>query len=175
MNEREAAAVLLIGAPGSGKSSVAGTLGTLLETEDVAYGGIETDLLSWGWPWLTLEQWLPQLRSLIALERQAGRRLHLVVATPETDAELEAIVDALDAERVVVVCLTAPADLVANRVAHREPDSWPGKAMLEQHARALADAIPRLAGIDVVLSTRDRRPADVALDVRRQMVRIGLA
>jgi predicted kinase len=168
-------ALLITGGPGSGKSSVAGALGTLLEVEGVRYGAIETELLAWGWPWLTLEDSLPQLRSLVALQREAGRELFLIIATTETEAQLRGVLDAVQASRIHVVCLSAPAELAAQRVADREPDSWPGKAALVEHARQLADVIPALSGIDHVLSTRDRSAPQVAAELRELMFdRFGL-
>lgn len=169
-------ALLVVGGPGSGKSSVASALGTLLEVEGVRYGAIETELLAWAWPWLSLEDSLPQLRSLVALQREAGRELFLIIATTETEADLRGVLDAVPANRVLVICLSAPADLAAQRVADREPDTWPGKAGLVEHARHLADVIPALSGIDHVLSTRDRAAPEVAAEVRELMSeRFGLA
>ncbi|MGA8335221.1 MAG: hypothetical protein WB761_10785, partial [Solirubrobacteraceae bacterium] len=63
---------------------------------------------------------------------------------------------------VLVVCLAASTDIAAERVAAREPDSWPGKAALVDHARTLAQQIPAIPGLDLVISTVDRAAADVA-------------
>lgn len=168
--------VLLTGSPGAGKSSVAEALGTMLERDAVPYGVIETDQLGWGWPWLTLDECLPQLRVLVELQRQAGRRMFLVVATTETQAELDAVVGAVEAERVLAVCLVAPAALVARRVAEREPDSWPGKSGLVEHARELADVIWRLPGIALAISTEDREAVDVAAELHDVIAtRFGLS
>ena len=114
-------ALILIGGPGSGKSSVLDALGTMLEIDDVQFGAIETEQLARGWPWLNPAQWMPQLEAVIELQRRAGRQRFLVAATTETEQELRAVVNAVAAEQVVVVCLSAPADLAARRVAEREP------------------------------------------------------
>lgn len=161
--------MLITGAPGSGKTAVASALGTLLERDEVHYGGIETDQLSWGWPWLSLAECLVQLRALVELQLEAGRRLLVVVATVETPTELDAVLEAVGAGRRLVVCLSAPADVLAQRVSDREPDDWPGKAPLVAHARELAERVPRLAGIDHVLPTADRLPTDVASEVLKLM------
>jgi catechol 2,3-dioxygenase-like lactoylglutathione lyase family enzyme len=160
------AALVLTGAPGTGKTSVLEALGTLLEIDDVAYGAIESEQLAWGWPWLEPSQWLPQLASVIALQRQAGRRLFLVAATTETADELGALVGAIGAQRVLTVCLSAPPEVAAKRVAAREPDRWPGKAALVAHARELAASMPSIDGIDLVLETDGRDPEAVADEVR---------
>jgi len=167
-------ALILIGAPGCGKSSVLDALSTMLEIDDVEFGAIETEQLARGWPWLTAAEWMPQLEAVVELQRRAGRQTFLVVSTPEDQQELRAVVDAVGAEQIVVVCLHAPADLAARRVAAREPDSWPGKAPLVEHARKLAGEIPSLRGIDVVLSTVDRQPSEVAGEVKSLLAAKGM-
>jgi chloramphenicol 3-O-phosphotransferase len=98
----------------------------------------------------------------------------LVVATTETDEELQAIVDVVADDRVLVVCLSAPGEEAARRVAEREPDSWPGKPALVEHARRLAHDIPLLRAVDVVVRTGDRRAEDVAAEVRELLISHGL-
>lgn len=167
-------ALILTGAPGAGKSDVLDALSTLLEIDRVRFGAIETEQLARGWPWLPLTHSLRQLTAVIELQREEGRNLFLVVATTEGERELCAVVDAVAADQVVVVCLAAPPDLVAARVAHREPDWWPGKVGLVEHARELADVIPSIAGIDLVLSTVDRGAPEVAAEIRELLLDRGL-
>jgi predicted kinase len=97
-----------------------------------------------------------------------------VVATTEDEQQLRSVIDAVAADRVLVVCLSASADVVAERVAAREPDSWPGKADLIEHARLLADEVPSIDGIDVVLPTTDWRAVDVAAKVRDLLLEHGV-
>jgi hypothetical protein len=99
------------------------------------------------------------------LQRQLGREHFLVVATTETDQELRSVIDTVGAQRVMVVCVSAAPDVVARRVADREPDSWPGKGPLIDHARRLAVRIPRLPAIDAILRTDERRAAQVGDEV----------
>lgn len=166
------AALVLTGAPGTGKTSVLEALTTLLEIDEVAYGAIECEQLAWGSPWLRPAEWVPILAAVISLQRQAGRRLSLVVATTESHAELRAVLGAVAAERVLVVCLDAPPATVAVRIAAREPDAWPGKAALIAHARELAKSIPALTGVDLVLDTEARDPVAVAGAIR-DALRVG--
>jgi chloramphenicol 3-O-phosphotransferase len=167
-------ALILTGAPGSGKSSVLDALSTLLEIDEIPFSAIETEQFSRGWPWLSAAEWLPQLEAVIQLQRRVGRHTFLIVATTETEQELRGVVNAVNAEPVAIVCLEAPAELAARRVAEREPDSWPGKPDLVAHARTLADTIPALAGIDASLPTADRDPEDVALEIRALMTGMGI-
>ena len=117
---------------------------------------------------------MPQLSAAVEFQRKAGRTTFLVVATTETEAELRTVIDAVSAEPAVVVCLTAPPQLAATRVADREPDSWPGKASLIEHARQLAVDIPSLPGIDARCSTVDRRPEEVAAEVKELLTARGI-
>jgi chloramphenicol 3-O-phosphotransferase len=155
-------ALVLTGAPGSGKSSVLQALGTELELRGVEYGAIESEQLAWGSPWLAPAQWLPQLAAVLRLQVDAGRRLLLVAATTETTAELRGVVEATGADQVLVVCLRARPATVGARIDRREPDRWPGKRGLIEHARGLAEAIPVIDGIDHVIGTDDARAEDVA-------------
>lgn len=158
-------ALLIIGAPGAGKSALLDALSTRLEINDVTFGAVECDELSRGWPYPPLDEALPRLATVTDLQRQAGRSLLLVVATPETRGELDAVIDAINAEHTLVLCLRAPANVVAARVEAREPDRWPGKRPLINHARELADTIPTLGAINAVLDSSQRPVEELASEV----------
>ena len=167
-------AIVLTGAPGAGKTSVAEALSSLLETEGIAHGALEAEQLEWGHPWLSFEQAMEQLAAVLAIQRRVGRSLFLLVATTETAAELQALLDAVAADETLVAALRAPPATVAARVLAREPESWPHREALAEHARDLAEVIPRLAGVDVVLDTAGRAPEDVARELRTELGRRGL-
>lgn len=93
---------------GAGKSSVLEKLATLLEIEGIEFGALESEQLGWGSPWLSGEPWLGQLRAVLELQRQAGRRRFLIAATTETSEELAAVRDAIAVDRLVAVLLSAP-------------------------------------------------------------------
>jgi hypothetical protein len=160
-------ALILTGPPGAGKSSVLEALTTLLEIDGVEFSALESEQLGWGSPWLSAEQWLPQLAAVMALQRQVGRRLFLVAATTETTDELCRVVEAVGADRSLVVLLVAAPEVVAARIDSREPDLWPGKANLIEHARSLAVSMPQdLAGVDAQVRTDGRAAVDVAAELR---------
>ena len=163
------AAVVLIGAPGAGKSAVLDALAMLLEQNGVEHGAIESEELTRGFPPLPNAALLEQLAAVVDRQLGAGRRLFLVAFTAESDAELRAVLAVTGAQRTLVVCLRAPADVLAERVQEREPDAWPGKPALIAHARALAGEVPALDGIDLVLDTGARDADDLARAVLAAM------
>lgn len=166
--------LFLTGAPGTGKSTVLSELGSILERDQVQHSLLESEALSQGWPLLAAEQWIAQLDAVLALQRDAGRQLFLIAGTPETDEQLASALAVMRADTVLVAGLRAAAETVAARLSAREPDSWPGKGSLIARARRLAEAMPSLAGLDVLIDTDERGAADVALTLHALMGTHGL-
>jgi hypothetical protein len=129
---------------------------------------------TWGSPWLYGEPWLRQLRAVLELQRQAGRQRFLVAATTETTERLAAVRDALAVDHVVVA-LEAPAEVVAARLDAREPDAWPGKQRLTEHARHLAVSMRNLAGTDIRIDTAERPAGGVLAQLREALRSHGWA
>ena len=159
------AAIVITGAPGSGKSSVTQAFTTLLDNAGIAHGAIESEHLAWGTPWLSEAEMCEQLAALVRLQRGYGRRLFVVVATTETQEDLDGLLAAIGAERSLVACLRAPGDVCAVRVLEREPERWAARESLAEHARELAAVIPELPGVDVVLDTDGRDAEAVAAEL----------
>jgi energy-coupling factor transporter ATP-binding protein EcfA2 len=158
-------AVLITGAPGAGKSTVLEAVSGVLSERGVAHACFEREQLEWGEPWLAPEAALRVLATFCRALRDAGRTTFVVTATTETEAELQATLGAIGADRAAVVALEVPPDVAAARVAAREPDWWEGKAALVAHSRELAAAIPALPGVDFVMANagRDARATAVAI------------
>ena len=167
-------ALVLIGSPGAGKSSVLEALATLHDIGDVEHGAIESEQLSLGRPLLPASSWVVQLAAVLSLQREAGRQRFLISATVGTAEELEGVRAAAGADRTLVVCLQAPAETVAARIDAREPDHWPGKAPLIERARRLSETTPLLPGIDLVLSTERREAQEVAEEIFAALGERGL-
>jgi hypothetical protein len=169
-----AGVVLLVGAPGAGKSAALEALATLLEIDGVPHGAIESEELSRGWPLLGADVWTAQLEAVLEHQRAAGRELFLIAATVEDASELDALHAACGARRPLVVCLSAAPAVAGARVAAREPEHWPGRPRLIAHAEALAETVPRLTGVDLVIETSAARPEDIAEAIRAAMRTHGL-
>ena len=159
------AAIVITGAPGAGKSSVAEAFTTLLDNAAVEHGAIESEQLASGTPWLEEEQMREQLAAVVRLQRGYGRRLFVVVATTETREDVDGLLGALGVVRSLVVALRAPGDVCAARVLEREPERWAARESLAEHARELASVIPGLPGVDLVLDTDGRSADDVAAEL----------
>ncbi len=168
------AALVVIGAPGAGKSSVLEELATLHDIHDLEHGALEAEQLSLGRPLLPASSWAAQLAAVLSLQREAGRRRFLISATVVSAGDLAAVRAATAAERLLVVCLSASPETVAARIDAREPDRWPGKAPLIERARRLALSTPGLPGVDLVIGTEQRDARDVAAEILGEMRRAGM-
>jgi hypothetical protein len=111
---------------------------------------------------------------VLELQRHAGRSQFLIAATTETTEELAAVCDAIAVDHLVSVLLSASPDVAAARIEGREPDAWPGKQGLIEHARHLAVSMRDLAGIDVRIDTNGREADDIAIELREALRRYGL-
>jgi predicted kinase len=155
-------ALLITGPPGAGKSEVASALHDSLGDagEDAAL--IEVDALERSYPPVDRERAVEHLRMLAGSYREMGTPLLIVTATLEDDAYREAAVAACGAEEATVVRLEAEPETMRERILEREPPGWGGLPDLLNASRQLAEEMKGLAGVDLVLSTEGRRPAEVA-------------
>jgi predicted kinase len=155
-------ALLLTGPPGAGKSEVASALHDSLGDagEDAAL--IEVDALERSYPPIDRGAAVSHLAMLAGSYRQLGTPILLATATLEDDDYREQAVRALGAERTLLVRLEADPDTLRERILAREPPGWGGLPDLLNASRRLAEEMKDLDGVDLVLSTEGRRPAEVA-------------
>jgi hypothetical protein len=78
-------------------------LANLLEVDGVEFGALEAEQLGWGSPCLQHEPCLGQLKAVMEIQRQAGRRLFLIAATTETSRDLAAVIEAIGADERVLL------------------------------------------------------------------------
>jgi hypothetical protein len=71
-----------------------------------------------------------------------------------------------DPDEVFTVRLEAEPRTLVERITEREPAAWSGLTELLEHTQELAVTMPALALVDLVLSTEDERPEDVAAFIR---------
>ncbi len=91
-------ALVVIGPPGSGKTTVTEALSDALVADDVRHAVIETEALTSTHPALEDAQWYEHVASSCVLFRRHGHELLLVVATVENDIDLRRLLAAIGAE-----------------------------------------------------------------------------
>ena len=159
-------AVVITGPPGAGKSSVLTALADALSDDDIPHVAREVEALVWAHPALTDQQWTRQLQLNCRLYRDAGHDLLVVAQTLEDDADVAQLLAAVGADAVFLVRLEAPSETLVARIVEREPASWSGLAGLGEHAQQLAQTMPALTGVHLVLGTEGQRSEDVAARIR---------
>jgi hypothetical protein len=160
-------AVVLIGAPGVGKSTILTRVADSLELDGVAHAVVEVESLARGFPYPPFAQALAALRRVVALHRDAGHGLLLAAATPEDQSELDALLEALGCSQMTVIRLKAPPEVGVARITAREPAVWSGLPQLRDTAGELGARLDHLVGVHHVVETHRATPADVVAEVRR--------
>ena len=165
MTEADPEAVLICGAYGTGKSSVAAEIAELLEARDVPYAAIDLDWLMWanvadahGEAGNRLM--LANLAPMIGNYRAAGLTRFILAGLLTNTDERERLRDALGM-RLRVVRLTVPFAEIERRLAS---DPTSGRRDDLEHARQqVADEVG--AGLEELAVANDRPIADVATEI----------
>ena len=141
--QRLTVVVVLTGAPGAGKTSVLTALSDRLAARDVPHRAIDLDALTWTHP---PSQPPPNAVAVLLqshdLALVAAASLHALDLPPEA----------------FVVELTAPPDVLRERLTQREPPGWPGLASLI----AAAESFGPVADPDLTIATNRTTPAEAA-------------
>ena len=159
-------AVVVTGPPGAGKTAVGNLVHDALGEDGVANALVEIDHLERAYPPLGRDRAIHNLGLMCAAMREAGHDIVIVTVTLEDEAYAAAVREAIAADDYFLVRLEADANTMAARVLEREPATWSGRDALIAASRALAETMPGLPGVDLVLSTEGRQAEDVAAEVR---------
>ena len=112
----------LHGSPGSGKSTLARALALTLEQASIPWGVIDLDELSLISPFPGRSFARENLRALWPNYVAAVPDIKLIIPTVFADEqEVELLRDVLPGARLVICELTAPIDILKQRVTEREP------------------------------------------------------
>jgi hypothetical protein len=158
-------AVVISGAPGSGKTAALTALADALAGAEIPFAAIDVDEVAWAYPFPDDGQRLEYLRGAWETHRRAGRELVLVAEVVETPEALRALVDAVGADDHLLVRLEAVHATLRERIVAREPPGWFGL----DHILGLAEQSAAFAGLDgthVVLNTEELGPAEIAERIR---------
>jgi predicted kinase len=158
--------LILHGAPGSGKTTLARAISEQLGAAGTPHGVIDVDELNLVFPSPRRDFWLANLTAIWP-NYAAVPGIHVIISTVVADAErLEQLRAAVPAESFVVCELTAPVEVLKARVTEREPTEELRaslRAWVAHHA-ARTD-LERIR--DVLVSTHDRPREDAAREVLR--------
>lgn len=164
-------ALILVGPPGAGKTTVVTALSSLLAEDDVRHAVVEVESLALVHPWPDDDAAFAHLEMLSGSFGLRGYGLLLVGATVDGPGYLARLLAAVRADDVVVARLQAPPAVLRERIARREPPEWAGLQRLLDAAGPLADAHGHLPGVDLVLDTSDADPRAVARALRELIAR----
>lgn len=160
-------AVVVVGPPGSGKTSVLTALHDLLADGAVAHAVIEAEAVAWAHPPVGDGQALRHLESLCRMYEATGCELILVGATATSGEHLARILAAVGAADHLVVRLEASPATLRERIVEREPPGWSGLRGLVDGAEEIAHESGSLQEVDLVCSTEASTPLAVAGRIQR--------
>jgi chloramphenicol 3-O-phosphotransferase len=165
-------AVIVTGAPGSGKSSTLEALSDRLHDEDVAHACIDADAVGWAHPALPATTHLRHVAALAGLYRVARYDLLLVGAAISSAPERDALVDALAADEHFLVRLDAAEGVLQRRIREREPPGWSQLRHLLDRASRMHELMAALEA-DLAIDTERLPPAVAALEICRACARLS--
>lgn len=165
MADAHARGILVTGAVGVGKTSVAVAVASVLEASGRPYAVIDLDWLAWFRPAdgseVTVQEMLSaNLRAVWSAFRSAGVEWVVLARHVRTIEEVSALREALSEVDLVTVRLDAPRDVLELRIRAR--DEGPE---LEEHLGLLAAAELQESFEDLVVNTARRTASEVAHDV----------
>ena len=165
-------ALVLTGAPGSGKTAVLEALSDQLVVEDVRHALVETEALTSAHPPLDDSQWFEPIQAVCGLYRLFDYPLLLVAVTVESGEDLRRLLAAIGADEHAVVRLEAEPETLHRRIVDREPAGWSGLDELLAASTRLSSVIAGLDGIALTLSTERQRPPVVAERIRDEFAHV---
>jgi hypothetical protein len=158
-------AVVISGAPGSGKTATLTALADALAGAEIPFAAIDVDEVAWAYPFPDDAQRLEYLGGAWQAHRRAGQELVLVGEVVETPEALRMLLEAVGAEDHLLVRLEAGLPTLRERIVAREPPGWFGL----DHLLGLAEQSAAFTGLDgthLVLNTDELRHEEVAERIR---------
>ena len=151
-------AIIITGAPGSGKSSALTALTDRLGDDGIEHVTIEVDDISRGHPWRDGR------RHLRALATETD--LLLAAATVESPEYLRELLEAIGCDSHLLVCLHARPETLIRRIRERETIPWSGLEAMIERTPALQEAILALPDADLTLDSEAATPQELAVTIR---------
>src|SRR5215203_4876467 len=159
-------AVVVIGPPGAGKTTVLTALQNLLADDGIRHAAIELEALAWAHPAISDEQSFRHLAALSEMYGAARYDLIICGATVTSDAFMTSLVAALAADARLIVRLDAPVRTLRQRITQREPPGWSGLPHLLRATERIVVQSRRLTEVDATFSTDEASPRAIAAEIR---------
>ena len=157
-------AVVITGAPGSGKSKTLEALSDRLHDHDITHACIDADALSWAHPAPSAEVQMRHVAALAGLYGEEGHDLLLLAAGIASTAELKALLGAVQADAAFVGRLLASPETLRDRITAREPAGWSQLPSLLERAGQMGAATAVLEA-DLVIDTERTDPQAAAAEI----------
>lgn len=161
-------AVVITGAPGAGKTTYLIGLTDALVDVEVAHAAIDTDEVSWAYPFPDLSERAAYLGNAWAAYRDRGHAVLLLGEVIESKEHLTQLLEAVGAEDHLLVRLTAPYALLRQRILEREPPGWSGIDHLLEETERWVRVIGELADVHLTIDTTRIAPAQAAALIRAE-------
>ncbi len=159
-------AVVLTGAPGSGKTVCLTALSDALVGDQIAHAAVDSDEVAWAYPFPDLTQRSEHLRALWESHRRAGQDLLLLAEVIESPGHLSDLLALLGADDHLLVRLEAAPAILRERIVAREPEEWSSLDWLLDYTERMQGPLAGLDGVHLVLDSECLRPAQIADRVR---------
>jgi hypothetical protein len=164
-------AVFVTGAPGAGKTQTLIALSDLLVEAGIPHASGDVDELAWAYPFPDLHGRCEHVRVWAEAHRAAGADLLLVAEAIESPGHLHELLVAVGADGHLLARLTAPLDLLLDRIVAREPPEWHGLEYLLGETEPLARVAAGLEGVHLTVDTTATTPRSAAEPIRDELLR----
>jgi hypothetical protein len=159
-------AVVVTGAPGSGKSVCLMALSDALVDDEIAHATVDVDEVAWAYPFPDDAQRCLHLRAVCDSHRRAGHDLVLVSEVIDSTSALHDVLAAVGADDHLLVRLDAAPDTLRERIVAREPLGWSGLDYLLGYTEDTLGSLEELGGVHLALDTEALEPGEIAARIR---------
>jgi chloramphenicol 3-O-phosphotransferase len=161
-------AVVVTGAPGSGKTLTTTVLSDALADDGIAHAGVDVDEVAWAYPYPSVEERVALLANAAEAHRRRGHELLLVAEVIESPGHLRALLESAGATDHLLVRLFAQRQTLRERIVAREPPGWSGLNQLLEKSDVWASELEKLDGIHLALDTEQHPPDELARRIRAE-------
>lgn len=155
--------LILHGPPAAGKTSLAATLSALLRKKEVKHAVIDMDYLAKIYPRSLLDIMYTNLASIWPNYEKLGD-IKVIVPTYLQKGELEIVTGAAPAEKTIVCEVTAPTEILEDRIVNREKDEIYQKLHLD-YLHKYPENGPSPSQIDFQVINHTKTQDETALEI----------